>query len=158
MWDPGWALRPDFFPAWYFGSTRLFPSHHPCYRITVPHPSWQLAVPRKERRVRNCGLLLGFFRNANTGAFRLECHHGLEPTAKYFFVPNICVLQPNVFSLGTVHPGKGWAHAMTMSRELGFNELCCWFTLDLQNSCVPAPCLDHPLVLELLRALSGTGE
>ena len=95
-----------------------------------------------------------FLRNANTGAFRLECHHGLERTAKYFFVPNICVLQPNVFSLGAVHPGKGQAHAMTMSCELCFNELCCWLTLDVQHSHVPTLCLDHPLALELL---GGTG-
>lgn len=73
---------------------------------------------------------------------------------KYFFVPNICVLQPSVFSLGTMHPGKGQAHAMTMSCELCFNELCFWLTLDVQDSDVPALCLDHPLACGLL---GGTG-
>lgn len=39
---------------------------------------------------------------------------------------------------------------MTTSRELCFNELCCWFTLGLQKSHVRALCLEHPLALELL--------
>lgn len=57
-------------------------------------------------------------RNANAGAFRLECHRGLEPAAKCCCVPDSCGLQPDVFSLGTEYPDKEQALAMVMSCEL----------------------------------------
>lgn len=147
-WDPGWVLRFDPSPVW---QRQPLPTTSPPLRDRGPSSQLAAGCARGGGKDKK---LWRFLRNANTGAFRLECHRGLEPTAKYSFVPNICVLQPSVFSLGAAHPGKGQAHGMTVSCELCFNELCCWLAWDVQDGRVPALCFDHPLALALL---GGTG-
>lgn len=139
VWDPGWVPRSDFGPAWQGSSARLSPSHHP------PPPMGSQSLALVGSRLCQHKEFWCLLRDANTGAFRLERHRGLEPAGKCCCVPHSCGLQPHVFSLGTVQPGKEQALAMVMPCEL----------LAHSGWAGPALCFDHPLALRVLFRTGG---